>query len=165
MEILSRLKPPAGSTHYRKRVGRGEGSGHGKTSCRGQKGQKSRSGVSVPPWFEGGQMPLIRRLPRFGFSNAQFSTTYYYFNLSDVSRLSKKFNLNEFSPEILAEKRIIPQGALIKILSEGEAVPGITIKAHKFSKKAIEKIKEKGAKYIVIENKNGKRNTTEGTNT
>jgi len=132
----------------RKRVGRGPGSGMGKTSTHGQKGQKARSGVSIKPWFEGGQTPLYRRLPKFGFSNKRFETKFAIINLSDLN----VFNDGDVvTPEVLKERGIVKkQLSGIKVLSGGELEKKITIKAHRFSSKAVSKIEEKGGKAEVI---------------
>lgn len=133
----------------KKIVGRGPGSGMGKTSTRGEKGQKARSGASIPAWFQGGQSPLYRRLPKRGFNNAGFTTKYATINLSD---LNKYFNDGDVvSPEILKEKGIIKkQLSGIKVLGNGELEKKITIKAHRFSSKAVSKIENAGGKAEVI---------------
>ena len=133
----------------RKRVGRGPGSGMGKTSTRGQKGQKSRSGASIPAWFQGGQTPLYRRLPKRGFNNAEFRTAYATINLSD---LNKFFNDgDEVTPEVLKEKGIIKQQLCgVKVLGNGELEKKLTIKANRFSSSAVTKIESAGGKAEVI---------------
>ena len=133
----------------RKRVGRGPGSGMGKTSTRGQKGQKSRSGASIPAWFQGGQTPLYRRLPKRGFNNAEFRTAYATINLSD---LNKFFNDGDVvTPEILKEKGIIKQQLCgVKVLGNGELEKKLTIKANRFSSSAVTKIESAGGKAEVI---------------
>ncbi len=145
---LNNLKPAEGAVKKNKRVGRGAGSGHGKTSCRGGKGQTARSGASISPVFEGGQMPLIRRIPKRGFKNALFKKEFAIVNID-------KFNCFEsgavVTPELLLDKKIIKDimdG--VKVLSEGELKVSLTIKAHKFSKQAIEKIEKAGGKAEVI---------------
>ncbi|MBR4693781.1 MAG: 50S ribosomal protein L15 [Bacilli bacterium] len=132
-----------------KRVGRGQGSGNGKTAGRGEKGQKSRSGVSIPAWFQGGQTPLYRRLPKRGFNNAQFRTEFATINLSD---LNKHFNDGDVvSPELLKEKGIIKKQLCgIKVLGNGELEKKLTIKAHRFSSSAVTKIESAGGKAEVI---------------
>ena len=126
----------------RKRVGRGPGSGLGKTSGRGQKGQKSRSGASIPAWFQGGQSPLYRRLPKRGFNNARYREEFATINLSD---------LNVVSPELLKEKGIIKnQLCGVKILGNGELEKKLTIRAHRFSTAAVTKIESAGGKAEVI---------------
>lgn len=133
----------------RKRVGRGPGSGMGKTSTRGQKGQKSRSGASIPAWFQGGQTPLYRRLPKRGFNNAEFRTEYATINLSD---LNKFFNDGEVvTPELLKEKGIIKKQLCgVKVLGNGELEKKLTVKANRFSNSAITKIESAGGKAEVI---------------
>ena len=133
----------------RKRVGRGPGSGMGKTSTRGQKGQKSRSGASIPAWFQGGQTPLYRRVPKRGFNNARFRTEYATINLSD---LNKYFNDgDEVTPEVLKEKGIIKQQLCgVKVLGNGELEKKLTIKANRFSSSAVTKIESAGGKAEVI---------------
>ena len=133
----------------RKRVGRGPGSGLGKTSGRGENGQKSRSGASIPAWFQGGQSPLYRRVPKRGFNNARFRTEYATINLSD---LNKYFNDGEeVTPEILKEKGIIKQQLCgVKVLGNGELEKKLTIKANRFSSSAITKIESAGGKAEVI---------------
>lgn len=132
----------------RKRVGRGPGSGMGKTSTRGQKGQKSRSGVSISPWFQGGQSPLYRRIPKRGFNNKRFETKYAVINLSDLNR----FNDGDVvTPELLKEKGIIKKQLNgVKVLGNGELERKLTVKANRFSTKAVTKIESKGGKAEVI---------------
>ena len=132
-----------------KRVGRGPGSGLGKTSGRGQKGQKSRSGVSISAWFQGGQTPLYRRVPKRGFNNARYRVEYATINLSD---LNKFFNDGDtVTPELLKEKGIIKQQLFgIKVLGNGELEKKLTIKANRFSSSAVTKIESAGGKAEVI---------------
>ena len=133
----------------RKRVGRGPGSNWGKTSGRGQKGQKSRSGVSIHAWFQGGQTPLYRRVPKRGFNNARFTTTYATINLSDLNKFFK--DGDEVTPEILKERGIIKkQLDGIKVLGNGELEKKLTVKANRFSSTAITKIESAGGKVEVI---------------
>lgn len=146
MADLSNLKPPAGAHKKPKRVGRGTGSGHGKTSCRGHKGQGSRSGGNVKPGFEGGQMPLQRRLPKRGFASL-FRKEYTVFNLC---QLVEKFGAGEtVDPESLVSKKLVRKIAKdgLKILSEGELKVSLTVKAHKASKAAVEKIQAAGGTF------------------
>ena len=133
----------------RKRVGRGPGSGLGKTSGRGENGQKSRSGASIPAWFQGVQTPLYRRVPKRGFNNARFRTEYATINLSD---LNKYFNDgDEVTPEVLKEKGIIKQQLCgVKVLGNGELEKKLTIKANRFSSSAVTKIESAGGKAEVI---------------
>ena len=142
---LGELKPPKGSRKKRKRVGRGVGSGHGKTSCKGHKGQNARAGGGTKAGFEGGQMPLQRRLPKRGFTNI-FRKEYAVVNLSDLSDLS-----GTVTPESLVEQGIVRHAkAGIKILGVGELKSALTIRAHKFSKSAVDKIQAAGGKAEVI---------------
>ena len=133
----------------RKRVGRGPGSGLGKTSGRGENGQKSRSGASIPAWFQGGQTPQYRRVPKRGFNNARFRTEYATINLSD---LNKYFNDgDEVTPEVLKEKGIIKQQLCgVKVLGNGELEKKLTIRANRFSSSAVTKIESAGGKAEVI---------------
>jgi large subunit ribosomal protein L15 len=143
---LSSLRPPSGQTHQRKRVGRGLGSGHGKTSTRGSKGQGSRAGSRSRPGFEGGQMPLHRRLPKRGFHNL-FRKRYAIVNLKQIARLGEP----AVSPKLLLERRLIRKlydG--LKVLGEGELTAPVSVSAHQFSRSAREKILQAGGKVEVI---------------
>ena len=146
MKLNQLAKSP--ETKVTKRVGRGPGSGMGKTSTRGQKGQKSRSGVSIKPWFEGGQTPLYRRVPKRGFNNARFRTEYAVVNLSDLN----KFNDGDVvTPASLREKGLVKdQKAGIKVLANGKLEKKITVKANRFSSAAVTKIEELGGTTEVI---------------
>jgi len=132
----------------RKRVGRGPGSGMGKTSTRGEKGQKARSGASIPAWFQGGQSTLFRRLPKRGFNNARFATKYAVINLATLN----KFNDGDVvTPEALKEAGIIKKELSgIKVLGHGELEKKLTVRAHRFSMKAIAKIEANGGSCEVI---------------
>lgn len=142
------LKPAPGSKKKRKRVGRGVGSGHGKTSTRGQGGQWSRSGGGVRPGFEGGQMPLSRRLPKRGFTNI-FAKVYATVNVSDLNMLDDG---TEVTVELLKEKRIIRKTYDgLKVLGNGEITKKLTVKAAKFTQTAAEKIAAVGGTAEVIE--------------
>jgi len=143
---LSNLQSAPGSEKNRKRVGRGRGSGSGKTSGRGQKGQKSRSGGSPHPWFEGGQMPLQRRLPKRGFTNI-FKK---HFEVVNLGRLADIGGSDPITPELLREKGIIRKMGAVKILGEGELKGAVTIHAHKFSKSAVSKLEQSGGKAVLI---------------
>tara|TARA_B100000029_G_C17402877_1_gene897741 strand:+ start:309 stop:806 length:498 start_codon:yes stop_codon:yes gene_type:complete len=144
---LSNLKPPIGATKNRKRIGRGEGSGTGVTAGRGHKGQQSRSGYSRKRGFEGGQMPIHRRLPKRGFHNP-FRVTYETVN---VDTLSERFDDGaEITPSLLREQRLISRRALVKVLARGELTKKLTVKAHGFSKKAAELIVAAGGKTEVV---------------
>jgi large subunit ribosomal protein L15 len=142
---LSNLRAPKNANTGRKRVGRGMGSGMGKTSTRGHKGQGSRSGFSLMRGFEGGQMPLHRRLPKRGFTNI-FRTEYTVINLDRLAELS----VNEIALEDYKKLGLVSsKNALIKVLGSGELSGAITVHAHKFSKSAVEKIEKAGGKAIV----------------
>lgn len=145
---LHELEKNIGATHAKKRVGRGSGSGLGKTSGRGQKGQKARSGGSINPVFEGGQLPLYRRLPKRGFSNYLFKKEYAVINLSDLNVFEDG---TVVTPALLKERGIVKkQLSGIKVLGEGQLEKKLTVQAHKFSKNAIDKINESGSKAEVI---------------
>jgi large subunit ribosomal protein L15 len=139
---LNNLRPPKGMKHAKKRVGRGQGSGHGKTATRGSKGAKSRSGFKFKRGFEGGQMPLHRRVPKRGFHNP-FRVEYEIVNLD---QLGAKFDAGVVvTPELLREKGLVPGGGRpVKILARGEIGKKLTVRAHKFSGKAAEKIAAAG---------------------
>lgn len=142
---LNQLRVPRGSKRRPKKVGRGRSSGHGKTSTRGHKGQKARSGGGVRPGFEGGQMPLSRRLPKRGFTNI-FRKEYTILNLGE---LEQKFKAgDEITPEVLVKKGLIGKREKIKILGEGKLTKTMKVKAHAFSKEAERKIKEAGGEVI-----------------
>ena len=145
---LHELKKNEGATFRKKIVGRGSGSGLGKTSGRGQKGQNARSGGGVSPVFEGGQLPLYRRLPKRGFSNHDFKTVYAVINVSDLN----VFNDGDVvTPALLKEKGIVKKQLNgIKVLGNGTLNKKITIQANRFSKSAIIKIEESGSKAEVI---------------
>jgi large subunit ribosomal protein L15 len=144
MSLLSNLRPKKGSTGYRKRVGRGIGSGLGGTAGKGHKGQKARAGGTVRWGFEGGQTPLMRRLPKFGFSNVSFANEYDVLNISQLDRFDK-----EVTPELLAAHGMLRYGQ-VKILGNGEIKKALHVKAHKFSAKAKEAIEKAGGKAEVI---------------
>ena len=145
---LHELEKNIGATHAKKRVGRGSGSGLGKTSGRGQKGQKARSGGGVNPVFEGGQLPLYRRIPKRGFSNHMFKTTYAVVNLDQLNVFE---NGTVVTPALLREAGIVKnQLDGIKVLGNGNLEKKLTIQANKFSTSALEKIKEAGSKAEVI---------------
>ena len=139
---LSNLKPRPGSKHRVKRLGCGESSGHGKTSGKGHKGQKARSGGSIRLGFEGGQMPLIRRVPKRGFNNAQFRTSYSIVNVGDLEQFDAGTAIDE---SLLREKKII-RGISdgLKVLANGELTKKISITANKVSAGAKEKIEKAG---------------------
>jgi large subunit ribosomal protein L15 len=133
---LSNLKPAKGSTKGKKRIGRGQGSGYGGTSTRGHKGQKSRSGYSRKTGFEGGQMPLQRRVPKFGFKNIN-RKEYKGINISTLQELAEKRKLKEISVETLIEAGLVQKNTLVKILGNGELKTKLNVKAHSFSKSAV----------------------------
>ncbi len=138
---LNDLKPPKGATKKPKRIGCGPGSGHGKTSTKGQKGDKSRSGYRVKLGYEGGQMPITRRIPKRGFTNI-FKENYEIVNLDSLNKLEPN---TVVTPALLKEKKMIKGKNKLKILGQGEISIPLTVKAHKFSKTAREKIiKAKG---------------------
>ncbi len=143
---LSTLRPPKGATANRKRVGRGMGSGMGKTSTRGHKGQRSRSGSRMIRGFEGGQMPLHRRLPKRGFTNI-FRKEFAVVNLDRLVELGEK----TITPEVLHKARLAGKNDRIKILGDGQLKGAITVHAHKFSKSAQEKITKAGGKVEVLQ--------------
>ncbi|HEX3469816.1 MAG TPA: 50S ribosomal protein L15 [Silvibacterium sp.] len=143
---LSNLRAPKSANRGKKRVGRGMGSGHGKTSARGHKGQRSRSGSSMMRGFEGGQMPLHRRLPKRGFTNI-FRTEYTVLNLDRLAELGEtELTLEAFVAKGFLRKR----NELLKILGNGEINVALTVHAHKFSKAAQEKIEKAGGKTVLI---------------
>jgi large subunit ribosomal protein L15 len=142
------LKPAEGSKKSPKRIGRGPGSGHGKTATKGHKGQQARSGSGKGPAFEGGQTPLQRRLPKRGFKNAPFKKEYAIINLSDLVRVS---DIDVITPEVLIEKNIlkdIKDG--VKVLGDGSIERPLTVKAHAFSSSALSKINTAGGKAEVL---------------
>ena len=144
---LHELKNVKGAIHRKKRVGCGEGGGHGKTSGRGGKGQSARSGSSIRPGFEGGQMPLYRRLPKRGFNNVN-RIEYAVLNVRDFEELEgKTFGLEE----LVAAGVLRKSAPLLKILGTGELTRAVTVKAHRFSKDAKAKIEKAGGKAVLIE--------------
>jgi large subunit ribosomal protein L15 len=135
---LHELSPAKGSKHSKKRVGRGPGSGLGKTAGRGEKGQKSRTGYSSRPGFEGGQMPLVRRVPKRGFTNI-WKVEYAVVNLSQLAELE-----GDVTPELLLEHGLVRSGKKVKVLGDGEIGKALRVVANKFSKSAREKIEAAG---------------------
>ncbi len=145
---LNNLRPAKGAKRGRKRVGRGPGSGHGKTAGRGHKGQKSRSGYSSRPGFEGGQMPLVRRIPKRGFTNI-FRVEYQVVNLDALDRLFA--DGDTVSVETLASKRLVSlRKGPVKVLADGEISKKLTVQVHKFSKSAQSKIEAAGGRCEVV---------------
>jgi large subunit ribosomal protein L15 len=152
---LHTLKPAEGSTKAKKRVGRGQGSGHGGTSTRGHKGAKSRSGYKSKIGFEGGQMPLQRRIPKFGFKNIN-RVEYKGINLDTLQIIVEKNKLKAITPETIVENGLANKKDLIKILGRGELKTKVDITAHGFSAKAKSTIEELGGKVELIEQKKAK---------
>jgi large subunit ribosomal protein L15 len=146
---LDQLKPAKGSVHKEKRIGRGEGSGHGGTSTRGNKGAKSRSGYSKKIGFEGGQMPLHRRIPKFGFTNPN-KIVYKAINLDTLDKVAAQYDLDIITPEVLLQHGIIGKNDKVKILGRGELTKRLEVNAHAFSKKAMEMIEKMGGKAMII---------------
>ena len=145
---LHDIIPSEGSTHPRKRVGRGHGSGHGKTSGRGHKGQKSRSGSGIRPGFESGHIPLYRKLPKRGFNNFNFRTDYSVVNVGDLANLE---GVDQIDHVVLAEAGLIRAGAkLVKVLGDGEINSAVTVTANKFSQSAKEKIEKAGGAVVIV---------------
>lgn len=150
MKNLSNLRAPKNANTKRKRVGRGMGSGMGKTSTRGHKGQGSRSGSSLMRGFEGGQMPLHRRLPKRGFTNI-FKVEYTVVNLDRLAGIQAESGASELTPETLTAAGVLSKkNGLIKVLGGGELTAAITVHAHKFSKAAQEKIERAGGKAVIL---------------
>ena len=143
---LSNIRAPKKASENKKRVGRGMGSGMGKTSTRGHKGQRSRSGSRMMRGFEGGQMPLHRRVPKRGFTNI-FRQEYNIVNLEKVAALGE----TTINPDVLRKAGVISTKRKVKILGDGELKSAITVQAHKFSKSAQEKITQAGGKFEVLQ--------------
>ena len=144
---LSNLRPPKGAKHAKKRIGRGQGSGHGKTATRGHKGAKSRSGFKHKRGFEGGQMPLHRRVPKRGFHNP-FREAFQVVNLDTIG---ERFDAGtDVTPELLRERGLIGRSGPVKVLARGELAKALTVRAHKFSGKAAEKIAAAGGRAEVL---------------
>jgi large subunit ribosomal protein L15 len=143
---LSNIRAPKKSSEKRKRVGRGMGSGMGKTSTRGHKGQRSRSGSRMMRGFEGGQMPLHRRLPKRGFTNI-FREEFTVVNLEKLSALGE----STINPDVLRKAGVIKSKNRVKILGDGDLTSAITVQAHKFSKSAQDKITKAGGKFEVLQ--------------
>jgi len=146
---LHTLKPAEGSTKNRKRIGRGEGSGHGGTSTRGHKGAKSRSGYKSKMGFEGGQMPLQKRVPKFGFTNRN-RVAYKAINLDTIQELIDRKKVAEITPEILMENGLASKHDLIKVLGRGELSAKINVSAHKFSATAQSAIEAPGGTVTTL---------------
>ena len=146
---LNNLKPAEGSTHKEKRIGRGTGSGHGGTSTRGHKGAKSRSGYSQKVGFEGGQMPLQRRLPKFGFKN-HFRKEYKAINIDVLQMLSEKLGVTSIDEQTLVNAGFASKNDIIKILGNGTLTAKLDVKAHAFSKKSIEAIEAQNGTAVKL---------------
>ena len=146
---LNNIQPASGATHNSKRVGRGQGSGKGGTSTKGHKGQKSRAGYSQKIGFEGGQMPLQRRLPKFGFNNIN-RKEYRAINLDTIQALVDSKNLSEVTKEVLVENGLSSKNELVKIMGRGELKSSVSISANKFTKSAEEAISKAGGKAITL---------------
>ena len=144
MSILSELHYVPGAIRGPKRIGRGDGSGRGGTSTKGHKGQKARSGGTVRRGFEGGQMPLHRRIPKMGFNNI-FRKVFAIVNVEEISKLD-----GEVNPETLAKIGLVSLGMKVKILGHGELTKKLVVKAHAFSESAIKKIESRGGKIEVL---------------
>lgn len=144
MSLLSSLAPNEGARHYSKRVGRGRGSGLGQTSGKGHKGQLARSGGKVRRGFEGGQSPLVRRVPKYGFSNVKFQTKYSIVNLSQLEQLT-----GTVTPDVLKTVGLV-HSFPVKVLGNGKLTKALTVKAHGFSEKAKAAIEAAGGKVEVM---------------
>ena len=146
---LSSLKPAEGSTKNRKRIGRGQGSGRGGTSTRGHKGAKSRSGYSQKFGFEGGQMPLYRRVPKYGFRNIN-RVEYRSINIDIIQQLASSLNLESIDVELLIEHGYISKTDKVKILGRGELTAKVDVKAHAFSASAVKAIESNGGQAVKL---------------
>lgn len=146
---LSNLKPALGATKSRKRIGRGQGSGYGGTSTRGHKGAKSRSGYSRKVGFEGGQMPLYRLVPKFGFKNIN-RVEYIGINLDTLEQMSEKFNTNDITVDLLKENCVVSRNEKVKVLGRGELTKAINVTVNAISKNAKAAIESKGGVVTVI---------------
>ena len=145
---LNNLKAKPGSVHKRKRLGTGPGSGHGQTSTRGQKGQHSTSGGTKRQGFEGGQTPLLRRIPKSGFNNDRFRKEYEWVN---ISTLEKNFSAGaEVTPDTLVKCRAVKHPDRVKVLGDGQLTKALIVSAHAFSASAREKIEKSGGKAVLI---------------
>lgn len=143
--LLSKLRTKKGSTHYQKRLGRGQGSGYGGTSTKGHKGQFARTGGGVRPGFEGGQKPMHMRIPKTGFSNVDFETVYSIVNLSQLEKLT-----GEVTPETLKKNKYVKGRGPVKVLGNGKLTKALTVKAHQFSASAKAAIEKAGGKAEII---------------
>lgn len=146
---LNNIKPASGATHNSKRIGRGQGSGKGGTSTKGHKGQQARAGYSQKIGFEGGQMPLQRRLPKFGFNNIN-RKEFRGINLDTIQLLADAKNISEITKEVLVENGLASKNDMVKIMGRGELKSGVSISANKFTKSAEEAINKAGGKAITL---------------
>ena len=146
---LNNIRPAKGSTHSTKRIGRGQGSGKGGTAGKGHNGQQARAGYSQKIGFEGGQMPLQRRLPKFGFTNIN-RKEYRGINIDTLQLLADTQNITEITQEILVENGLAKKSEIVKIMGRGELKAGISVSAHKFTKSAEEAISKAGGKAITL---------------
>lgn len=146
---LNNIRPAKGSTHSTKRIGRGQGSGKGGTAGKGHNGQQARAGYSQKIGFEGGQMPLQRRLPKFGFNNIN-RKEYRGINIDTLQLLVDTKNITEITQEILVENGLAKKSEIVKIMGRGELKAGISVSAHKFTKSAEEAISKAGGKAITL---------------
>ncbi|KIA89762.1 MULTISPECIES: 50S ribosomal protein L15 [Kaistella] len=146
---LNNIRPAAGSTHSTKRIGRGQGSGKGGTAGKGHNGQQARAGYSQKIGFEGGQMPLQRRLPKFGFTNVN-RKEYRAINIDTIQVLADTKNITDFTQEVLVQNGLAKKNEIVKILGRGELKSGVSISAHKFTKSAEEAIAKAGGKAITL---------------
>lgn len=146
---LNTLKPAEGSVRKNKRIGRGQGSGRGGTSTRGHKGAQSRSGYSRKEGFEGGQMPLQRRVPKFGFKSSNRIET-KPINLDSLQSLADSLKVTEITVDVLVENGLVGKKDVVKVLGRGELTSAVSVSAHHFSKSAIEAIESKGGKATVL---------------
>jgi len=146
---LSSLKPAKGSTHNSKRVGRGQGSGKGGTATKGHKGAQSRSGYSRKIGFEGGQMPLQRRIPKRGFKNVN-RTEYAVLNLAMIQHYADKYKVTEIDLNFLQEKNIVKKSEIVKVLANGELTSKVNVSAHAISASALEQIEKAGGTFTKL---------------
>ncbi|KIA84305.1 50S ribosomal protein L15 [Kaistella solincola] len=146
---LNNIRPAAGSTHSTKRIGRGQGSGKGGTAGKGHNGQQARAGYSQKIGFEGGQMPLQRRLPKFGFNNIN-RKEYRGINIDTLQILADTKSITEITQEVLVENGLAKKNEIVKIMGRGELKSGVSVSAHKFTKSAEEAISKAGGKAITL---------------
>lgn len=146
---LNNIRPAAGSTHSTKRIGRGQGSGKGGTAGKGHNGQQARAGYSRKIGFEGGQMPLQRRLPKFGFTNIN-RKEYRAINIDTLQILADAQNITEITQDVLVQNGLAKKSEIVKILGRGELKTGVSVSAHKFTKSAEEAIAKAGGKAITL---------------